>query len=210
MATGTNGIATEGEAKSKLGYTGSVDTNKCCTKARAIAMGADGSKLTSYKDNQLVKYNDIIKFNPKLIINITFTLNDGSYLPGDEGYGFYIRDKSVNSENGYIDYEGLGAPPFRVVELTGVEGICKNNLTITRSILYSDTDSNIKLENIWPIFGNNLTFRPNSSDYDKSWDFSDFVDNEYQSTRWRDFWLNDILSLDFSKDQYFYWEIYAD
>lgn len=28
MATGTNGIATEGEAKSKLGYSGSVDTNK--------------------------------------------------------------------------------------------------------------------------------------------------------------------------------------
>ena len=26
MATGTNGIATEGEAKSKLGYSGSVDT----------------------------------------------------------------------------------------------------------------------------------------------------------------------------------------
>lgn len=59
MATGTNGIATEGEAKSKLGYSGSVDTNKCCTKARAVAMGADSSKLTSYKDNQLVKYSDV-------------------------------------------------------------------------------------------------------------------------------------------------------
>lgn len=44
MATGTNGIATEGEAKSKLVYSGSVDTNKCCTKARAIAMGADRTK----------------------------------------------------------------------------------------------------------------------------------------------------------------------
>lgn len=59
MTTGTNGIATEGEAKSKLGYSGSVDTNKCCTKARAIAMGADSAKLTSYKDNQLVKYSDV-------------------------------------------------------------------------------------------------------------------------------------------------------
>ena len=59
MATGTNVIATEGEAKSKLGYSGSVDTNKCCTKARAIAMGADSAKLTSYKDNQLVKYSDV-------------------------------------------------------------------------------------------------------------------------------------------------------
>lgn len=59
MATGTNGIATEGEAKSKLGYSGSVDTNKCCTKARAVTMGADSSKLSAYKDNQLVKYSDI-------------------------------------------------------------------------------------------------------------------------------------------------------
>lgn len=59
MATGTNGIATEGEAKSKLGYSGSVDTNKCCTKARAVVMGADSAKLSGYTDNQLVKYDDI-------------------------------------------------------------------------------------------------------------------------------------------------------
>lgn len=70
MATGTNGIATEGEAKSKLGYTGSVDTNKCCTKARAVAMGADSSKLTSYKDNQLVKYSDISKVAFYVTLNI--------------------------------------------------------------------------------------------------------------------------------------------
>ena len=73
MATGTNGIATEGEAKSKLGYSGSVNTNKCCTKARAIVMGADSSKLTSYKDNQLVKYSDLSKFVPKY--NCTFDFN---------------------------------------------------------------------------------------------------------------------------------------
>lgn len=69
MATGTNGIATEGEAKTKLGYSGSVTTNKCCTKARAIAMGADRSKLTGYQDNQLVKYNDIVKNIPPVTIN---------------------------------------------------------------------------------------------------------------------------------------------
>lgn len=65
MATGTNGIVTEGEAKSKLGYSGSVDTNKGCTKSRAIAMGADSSILGSYSDNQLVKYSSI----SKLMIN---------------------------------------------------------------------------------------------------------------------------------------------
>ena len=72
MATGTKGIATEGEAKSKLGYSGSVDTNKCCTKARAVAMGADSSKLSAYKDNQLVKYSDIYSsiFEYYLDINV--------------------------------------------------------------------------------------------------------------------------------------------
>lgn len=58
MATETNGIATEGEAGSKLGYI--TDTpNKCCTKTRAIAMGTDGTKLTDYDSNQLVKYSDL-------------------------------------------------------------------------------------------------------------------------------------------------------
>ena len=74
MATGTNGIATEGEAKSKLGYSGSVDTNKCCTKARAVAMGADSAKLGNYSDSQLVKYSDIIKLN-LITISGTFNLN---------------------------------------------------------------------------------------------------------------------------------------
>lgn len=81
MATGTNGIATEGEAKIKLGYSGSVDTNKCCTKARAVAMGADSSRLTSYKDNQLVKYSDIIKI-PGLDPD---TAPNGVYICDDKG-----------------------------------------------------------------------------------------------------------------------------
>ena len=82
MATGINAIATEGEAKSKLGYTGSVDTNKCCTKARAIAMGADSSKLTSYKDNQLVKYSDIQlnKRSAHITLRFTYPTNSNGYL----------------------------------------------------------------------------------------------------------------------------------
>lgn len=59
MATGTNGIATEGEAKSKLSYTGSVNSSKGCTKARAVTMGVDSTKLSRYQDTQLVKYSDI-------------------------------------------------------------------------------------------------------------------------------------------------------
>ena len=40
MATGSKGIATEGEAKSKLGSSASVTSNKLCTKSRALALGA--------------------------------------------------------------------------------------------------------------------------------------------------------------------------
>jgi hypothetical protein len=79
MATGTNGIATESEAKSKLGYSGSVDTNKCCTKARAVVMGADGSKLGGYKDNQLVKYSDISLPNYSIAYSAYITIN-GTWL----------------------------------------------------------------------------------------------------------------------------------
>lgn len=90
MATGTNGIATEGEAKSKLGYSGSVDTNKCCTKARAVAMGADSSKLTSYKDNQLVKYSDL--YIKKQILGISC-----NSAPYPQGYVlYYILSEAVN------------------------------------------------------------------------------------------------------------------
>lgn len=90
MATGTNGIATEGEAKIKLGYNGSVDTNKCCTKARAIAMGADSSKLTSYKDNQLVKYSDL--YINKQVLGISC-----NSAPYQQGYVlYYILSEAVN------------------------------------------------------------------------------------------------------------------
>ena len=41
-----NGIVPKAKGKSKLGYSGTVDTNKCCTKARAVAYGADSSKLS--------------------------------------------------------------------------------------------------------------------------------------------------------------------
>lgn len=72
MATGTNGIATEGEAKSKLDYSGSVDINKGCTKERVLPMGAMGQYLEEYKPKQLVKYSDIVKGNPN---NIIFDVN---------------------------------------------------------------------------------------------------------------------------------------
>lgn len=99
MATGTNGIATEGEAKSKLGYSGSVNTNKCCTKARAIAMGADSSKLTSYKDNQLVKYSDISKVAFYVTLNIPLR-----YTGSQAGKNFIVYLKDTNNTLNILSY----------------------------------------------------------------------------------------------------------
>ena len=41
MATGTNAIALESEVKSKVGSSVSITNNLCCTKSRAITIGAD-------------------------------------------------------------------------------------------------------------------------------------------------------------------------
>lgn len=74
MATGTNAIALESEVKSKLGSSASVTTNLCCTKQRAIALGADSSKLSSYSSNQLVRYTDVVKYQ-KPSYTISYTQN---------------------------------------------------------------------------------------------------------------------------------------
>lgn len=54
-------IATEQEAKEKLNFSGTVDTNKCCTKAKAIELKANITKLSGYNDNQLVQLSDLDK-----------------------------------------------------------------------------------------------------------------------------------------------------
>lgn len=109
MATGTNAIALESEVKSKTGSTGSITTNLCCTKARAIALSADSSYLTSYSDNQLVKYSDIYKKGgttptPQTIyyrfsVTFFFTSNkictEGQDGRVNEGVGFF-------GSNGYV------------------------------------------------------------------------------------------------------------
>lgn len=128
MATGTNGIATEGEAKSKLGYSGSVDTNKCCTKARAIAMGADSSKLTEYQDNQLVKYSDI-------------------YSTGEPYYlGFNIQATQQNKWWAHITSIYLRA--YKTVQITGgffvtkvIKTAPQNTKVLVRLTLYSSNGS---------------------------------------------------------------------
>lgn len=78
MATGTNAIATEQEIYN-LYKTGSPDTNgKCCTKSRAITLGVDSSLLTSYANNQLVKYKDCLKtytMNPNFNLRIVFQVD---------------------------------------------------------------------------------------------------------------------------------------
>ena len=59
MATGTNAIANEGEAKTKGGSTVAVTSNKGCTKTRAIALNC--TVVGNYANNQLVKYSSLGK-----------------------------------------------------------------------------------------------------------------------------------------------------
>ena len=62
-------IATEQEAYS-IGKVGTPVTNKCCTKARAEALGCAVSG--SYQNNQLVQTDNVSKKpSPKVKINIT-------------------------------------------------------------------------------------------------------------------------------------------
>lgn len=104
MATGTNGIATEGEAKSKLGYSGTVDTNKCCTKARAIAMGADSSRLGNYSNNQLVKYSDIVLNS--ILVEFFISKSTKRYYAQADGYSldatltYYLEDNDNSNYDG--------------------------------------------------------------------------------------------------------------
>ena len=59
MATGTNAIANEGEAKTKGGSTVAVTSNKGCTKTRAIELNC--TVAGNYANNQLVKYSSLGK-----------------------------------------------------------------------------------------------------------------------------------------------------
>jgi len=60
MATTTNGIATEGEAKTKIGSSAAVTTNLLITKARVYEIGGNVDNANSYESNQCVKYSDIL------------------------------------------------------------------------------------------------------------------------------------------------------
>lgn len=67
MATGTNAIATVndviGITNDKSGIADNYPGYLCCTKKLAIELGANHYHLTSYADNQLVKYSDISSIN---------------------------------------------------------------------------------------------------------------------------------------------------
>lgn len=67
MATGTNAIATVndvvGITNDKSGTADNYPGYLCCTKELAIELGANQYHLTSYADNQLVKYSDISPIN---------------------------------------------------------------------------------------------------------------------------------------------------
>ncbi len=73
MATGTNAIANEQEAKTKGGSTVAVTSNKGCTKTRAIALNC--TVAGNYANNQLVKYSDLDKNAVPVYYTLTFQVN---------------------------------------------------------------------------------------------------------------------------------------
>lgn len=114
MATGPNGIATEGEAGLKLCYI-TATPNKCCTKARAIVMGADSSELTDYASNQLVKYKDLSRARPLYKVSITNNVNNNFVIVTNTNkrvtYGNTVDveydPELLPSAAWYLDYVGM-------------------------------------------------------------------------------------------------------
>lgn len=95
MATGTNAIALETEAKSNFGQNlaslPAAIANKCCTKARADAFGC--IVASGYTDNQLVKYSSLSKLVVEYPVYRTVTLNVDLNLMIDNvsSLTFYLR-----------------------------------------------------------------------------------------------------------------------
>lgn len=99
MATGTNGIATEGEAKEKvIGPRDEVTivTNKCCTKERLITIGG---RVDGYESNQSVKYSDI---KQGFIINVFNKTNENT--PQEKFYLNFSFDRNLDD---YVVINGI-------------------------------------------------------------------------------------------------------
>lgn len=204
-------IATEKEAYD-IGKHGTPEENKCCTMSKAKEFGC--KVIDEYESNQLVCKDSLIG---NLYLEIDIFLNDGSYVMGDEGYGFYSKDTNNSSDRGSITYNEIEkCPPLYQLQIIGVEGLCKPTLTITESYLYVDTHEDIRLDNLFPIFGRTCEFDTNSgsyhigSSYDNMWDYSNKIDNESECERWVNFWRNEITKLDYSNSVQLYWEIHCD
>lgn len=93
--TGTDEIALESEAKSKLGSSGLATANKYCTKTSAIAFGADSSKLSSYSNEQLVKYSDLAKTK----FELSFSLFNISHVGKSVWYRVGMNDTKLTTTN---------------------------------------------------------------------------------------------------------------
>lgn len=119
MATGTNGIATEGEAKEKIiGPRDEVTivTNKCCTKERLITIGG---RVDGYESNQLVKYSDI---KQGFIINVFNKTSENT--PQEKFYLNFSFDSDIDT---YVT----------------INGICNSYVGTGGAGLYINSDYNI-------------------------------------------------------------------
>lgn len=128
MATTTNGIATEGEAKTKISSSASVTTDLLITKARVYEIGGDVDNANSYESNQCVKYSDILAlYNWYLANNLADPYQISSSTEPDindrldatpigfNGYNAEYGCLSIDDVVRYYPLANIGDPVYDIV-----------------------------------------------------------------------------------------------
>ena len=128
-------IATESEAKSIGGSSSSVTANKCCTKARAQALGCNVSG--TYDSNQLVPKDHLSK--PITRYTITFkTLSSSASF-----YLFSTSSIPVSNGNMYFAYVAVG----NKATATHTGSLKVNNPSVAGGVTTVKTGSTIYIKN---------------------------------------------------------------
>lgn len=99
MATGTNAIATLQDLYDKFNK-GLTGNNKCITKEEAINNGAYSGKLTSYENDQLVKYSDLEELHTSSkYIRVNMYFYDSQKLGKDKYFKDIEGSLSISIKN---------------------------------------------------------------------------------------------------------------
>lgn len=184
-------IATEQEAKEKLNFSGTVDTNKCCTKAKAIELKANITKLSGYNDNQLVQLSDLDKGEAQYIyfniwgdVPYKGTATGGSAMVFTSGTDLDVTTPSVagkftpkewRMEVVFRNPPGVCQPPYTNVTIDDDLLVLSLKLTDKyREFNAFDGDGVLHERMVWPVSGAKIGFTEYSLDsYPPSyWDYT--------------------------------------